>query len=168
MSGVKIRIEQDANLEQQTSEGSFVFIGSGVQYFKIWIVNLLLSVLTLGIFSAWAKTRTKRYFYRNTQFDGHGFDYHASPFSILLFRILLIVVAIVLVFVGASNWYMQFLVPVFVLLVSPGLIWFWMKFEAEMSSFRGVRFGFIGACSAAYVNNLLFCKDQSMQESSPY
>ena len=32
------------------------FIGTGAQYFGIWIVNLLLSILTLGIYSAWAKS----------------------------------------------------------------------------------------------------------------
>ncbi|MCS6766168.1 MAG: DUF898 domain-containing protein, partial [Candidatus Protistobacter heckmanni] len=31
------------------------FTGSGAEYFRIWIVNLSLSVLTLGIYSAWAK-----------------------------------------------------------------------------------------------------------------
>jgi hypothetical protein len=33
------------------------FTGSGAEYFGIWIVNLLLTILTLGIYSAWAKVR---------------------------------------------------------------------------------------------------------------
>lgn len=60
------------------------FTGQSGEYFKIWIVNLLLIVLTLGIYSAWAKVRTKRYFYGNTLLDGSPFDYLASPLSILL------------------------------------------------------------------------------------
>jgi hypothetical protein len=35
----------------------FGFSGSGAEYFRIWIVNLLLTVATFGIYSAWAKTR---------------------------------------------------------------------------------------------------------------
>ena len=35
----------------------FQFTGSGSAYFRIWIVNLLLSLVTLGIYSAWAKVR---------------------------------------------------------------------------------------------------------------
>jgi len=31
------------------------FTGKGGEYFGIWIVNLFFSVLTLGIYSAWAK-----------------------------------------------------------------------------------------------------------------
>src|SRR5436305_11873488 len=40
------------------------FTGSGSEYFRIWIVNALLSIITLGIYSAWAKVRTLQYFYR--------------------------------------------------------------------------------------------------------
>ena len=38
------------------------FSGRGGEYFRIWIVNLVLTILTFGIYSAWAKVRTKRYF----------------------------------------------------------------------------------------------------------
>ncbi len=31
------------------------FTGKGSEYFKIWIVNIALSLITLGIYSAWAK-----------------------------------------------------------------------------------------------------------------
>ena len=40
------------------------FNGRGGEFFGIWIVNILLSIITLGIYSAWAKVRTKRYFKR--------------------------------------------------------------------------------------------------------
>jgi hypothetical protein len=36
------------------------FTGSGGEYFRIWIVNLLLSIVTLGIYSAWATVRNRR------------------------------------------------------------------------------------------------------------
>lgn len=44
----------------------FRFTGTARQYFGIWIVNLLLTLLTLGVYAARAKVRTKRYFYGNT------------------------------------------------------------------------------------------------------
>jgi len=59
------------------------FTGSAGEYFKIWIVNLFLTIITFGIYSAWAKVRTRRYFYANTSIDGHPFDYLASPVNIL-------------------------------------------------------------------------------------
>nr|WP_257713229.1 YjgN family protein [Vibrio neptunius] len=37
----------------------------------------------MGIYSAWAKVRTKRYFYGNTYVDNDNFEYHAVPMQIL-------------------------------------------------------------------------------------
>ena len=50
----------------QTADGGsryqVEFHGSGSEYFKIWIVNVFLTIITVYVFSAWAKVRTKRYF----------------------------------------------------------------------------------------------------------
>ncbi|MBM3540446.1 MAG: DUF898 domain-containing protein, partial [Alphaproteobacteria bacterium] len=45
------------------------FNGTAGQYFGIWATNVALTILTLGIWSAWAKVRTKRYFLGNTTLD---------------------------------------------------------------------------------------------------
>ena len=57
------------------------FTGRAGEYFGIWFVNLLLSIVTLGIYSAWAKVRTERYFYGNTSLAGANFEYLASPIA---------------------------------------------------------------------------------------
>jgi len=67
---------------------AFAFSGSGAEYFRIWIVNLLLTVVTLGIYSAWAKTRRLQYFYRNTRLADASFDFRGDPKAILRGRIL--------------------------------------------------------------------------------
>ncbi|MBD3609160.1 MAG: DUF898 family protein, partial [Gammaproteobacteria bacterium] len=61
----------------------FEFTGSGQEYFGIWIVNILLTILTLGIYGAWAKVRNRKYFYNNTRVADAAFDYHAKPIAIL-------------------------------------------------------------------------------------
>jgi uncharacterized membrane protein YjgN (DUF898 family) len=70
------------------------FLGSGSEYFRIWIVNLLLSVLTVGIYSAWAKVRREQYFHRATRLAGAAFDWDASPIAILRGRVLAVVLLI--------------------------------------------------------------------------
>jgi uncharacterized membrane protein YjgN (DUF898 family) len=45
-------------------------------------------VATLGIYSAWAKSRRLQYFYRITQLAGAGFDFRGAPKAILRGRIL--------------------------------------------------------------------------------
>ncbi|MBL9131958.1 MAG: DUF898 family protein, partial [Verrucomicrobiaceae bacterium] len=61
----------------------FEFHGRAGEFFRIWIVNVVLTVLTLGIYAAWAKVRTKRYFHGNTLLDGKPFDFTGNPISIL-------------------------------------------------------------------------------------
>ncbi|MFT6387486.1 MAG: hypothetical protein ACJAUP_000857 [Cellvibrionaceae bacterium] len=39
------------------------FEGKGFEYFKIWMVNILLTIVTLGLYYPWAKVRHLRYFY---------------------------------------------------------------------------------------------------------
>ncbi len=62
------------------------FRGSAGEYFGIWIVNILLTIITVGIYSAWAKVRRNRYFYGNSYVDGHSFDYHAKGLQIFIGR----------------------------------------------------------------------------------
>ncbi len=64
------------------------FNGNGAEYFGIWIVNLLLTIVTLGIYSAWAKVRRLQYFYRHTELAGSSFDFHGSPIRILIGRLI--------------------------------------------------------------------------------
>ena len=68
------------------------FTGDGREYFQIWIVNLLLTVATLGVYSAWAKVRRLQYFHRHTRLAGAGFDYHGRPIAILKGRIVGLIV----------------------------------------------------------------------------
>jgi len=62
---------------------AFSFTGNAREYFGIWIVNTLLKIVTLGIYSPWAKVRKRQYFYGNTQLDDANFDYLANPIALL-------------------------------------------------------------------------------------
>ena len=60
------------------------FTGNTGEYFRIWIVNIALTIVTLGVYSPWAKVRKFRYFYGNTSLADGRFDYHAKPKAILI------------------------------------------------------------------------------------
>src|ERR1043165_9971239 len=64
------------------------FTGRAGEYFGIWIVNLLLTIVTLGIYSPWAKVRRLRYFYRHPELAVSSFDFHGSPVKILVGRVI--------------------------------------------------------------------------------
>jgi uncharacterized membrane protein YjgN (DUF898 family) len=138
-----------ADEPEQRKTFPFEFRGSGAEYFRIWIVNLLLTILTLGIFSAWAKVRRLRYFYGSTFLDGHSFAYHARPAAILKGRLL--VFAGYLAFFIALQVYQPLLwglIP----LAAVGLPWVLMRsrrFQLRMTSWRNLRFGFRGRYGSA-------------------
>jgi len=132
-----------------------VFKGKGSEYFKIWIVNLFLSILTLGIYSAWAKVRTKRYLYGNTSIEGSAFEYHASPISILKGR--LIAFALLLVYSTLSQLFPIFGLFLLILLFIfiPWIIWRALRFNARMTSHRNVHFSFNGSLKKSYLYYLV-------------
>ena len=57
-----VAVNQASNQKDTQKTTPVIFEGKTSEYFGIWIVNLLLSLLTLGIYSAWAKVRRKKYF----------------------------------------------------------------------------------------------------------
>ena len=127
------------------------FQGTAREFFGIWIVNLLLTVVTLGIWSAWAKVRTKRWFLGNTSIDGHAFDYHASPLQILQGRIIAFIVIGVM---SAISYFAPSLFPVLWLIwmmAMPAAINAGLRFNAHMTSWRNVRFEFQGSYGRALV-----------------
>ena len=130
---------------------SLEFKGSGSEYFKIWIVNLFLSILTLGIYSAWAKVRRKRYLYGNTSIKGASFEYHASPITILKGR--LIAVALLIVYSVLSELFplVGFFLLILLFAFIPWIVWRSLRFNARMTSLRNVHFSFKGRLGKSYL-----------------
>jgi uncharacterized membrane protein YjgN (DUF898 family) len=127
------------------------FTGSGKEYFRIWIVNLLLTVATLGIYSAWAKVRRLQYFYRNTQLAGATFDFHGDPKAILKGR--LIAVALLGAYqyaFGFSLWAGTAILAA-LLVALPFLMRAALRFRLSNTSYRGLAFGFRGSLGGAYL-----------------
>src|SRR5438046_9692730 len=77
------------------------FTGTAAEYFRIWIVNLFFTLATLGIYSAWATVRKRRYFYGSTRLDGDSFDYFASQKAILNGRIIAVAIFAIYALAGA-------------------------------------------------------------------
>ena len=126
-----------------------IFKGKTAEYFGIWIVNLLLTIVTLGIYSAWAKVRRKKYFYHNTLIENVGFDYHAKPISILKGRIIAFAFFMGYSFSANIN---PFLPLIFLLILFIFLPWLVVRgsiFNARNSSHRGLRFDFVGTIGQA-------------------
>lgn len=128
--------------KSEPQELGLEFTGSGREYFGIWIVNILLTILTLGIYTAWAKVRSRKYFYNNTRMDGAIFDYHANPVAILKGWAIVVVVLIIQQVLSSVN----VLYGLYMLLAIMAFIpWAMVRsrvFNLVNTSYRNVRFYF--------------------------
>jgi uncharacterized membrane protein YjgN (DUF898 family) len=124
---------------------SFHFNATGAEYFRIWIVNLLLTIVTLGVYSAWAKVRQLRYFYGSTQLAGSSFEYHGQPLQILKGRLIAVAMLIPYFIVAAlfPPWELLFVLAFLIGL--PFLVVKSRLFGMRMTSWRNIRFDFTGS-----------------------
>jgi uncharacterized membrane protein YjgN (DUF898 family) len=132
------------------------FTGSGAEYFGIWIVNLLLTIVTIGIYSAWAKVRRLQYFYRHTELAGSSFDFHGSPIKILIGRLVALVMLIAYNYTVRIQSVWTLAVVGGIGLIMPWLLRNSFRFRLYNTSWRGVRFHFRGTVGRAYRVFLLY------------
>jgi len=132
------------------------FHGTGGTLFGIHVVNVLFTVLTLGVYYFWGKTRIRRYLFGESAFEGDRFAYHGTPQELLL---------------GFAKAFVVFFVPIVVLTVvrdvldvgptikgaaavSISLLFLMFlpvamvgarRYRLSRTSWRGIRFSFRGA-----------------------
>ena len=150
-SGAMTGFASDTTEQQEPRVWQFRFEGNAAEYFGIWIVNLFLTVITLGIYSAWAKVRTQRYFYGNTLVAGSAFDYTADPVKILYGRIIAVTMLVsyqlAFTFTLTAGYVVLLLLVVFAPLIYLSSIAFRMRYSA----WRGMHFGFDRDTGRAYL-----------------
>jgi uncharacterized membrane protein YjgN (DUF898 family) len=131
------------------------FNGSASEYFGIWIVNVLLKIITLGIYSPWAKVRRNRYFYGNTVLLDGAFEYHATGKQILIGRAIVFTSMLVLGTITKLDPILSLFSSLLILIALPWLVMRGLRFNARVTSYRNVRFDFVGGAGGAFVAVLL-------------
>ncbi len=126
------------------------FTGRGSEYFRIWAVNVVLTVVTLGTYSAWAKVRRTQYFYRHTQIAGSSFDYRGRPVAILKGRIVAAGLLWLYSLVGYVSWHIAIAILAALAAVLPWLLGQSIRFRMANTRWRGLAFGFHGSVAEAY------------------
>lgn len=131
-------------------EHPFEFQGRALEFFRIWIVNVVLTVVTLGIYAAWAKVRTRRYFYGNTLLDGKPFDFTGNPVAILKGNLIFGGLFIIYVVSGSLFPPLALAVIVLIMLIAPWMIQKALRFRAHNTVHRNVRMNFRGTVGESY------------------
>lgn len=125
------------------------FTGEWQEYFKIWIVNVLLTIVTLGIYAAWAKVRKRRYFCANTRVFGHTFEYLADPVKILYGNLIVGVLFALLSFSQVISMGLYVCLALLFAIAVPWFIARALAFNARNTAWRGLRFNFTGTYGGA-------------------
>ena len=126
------------------------FTGSGSEYFRIWIVNLLLMLVTLSLYYPWAKVRRLRYFLGNTLVDGQPLDFHGKPLKMLRGYLLVGVLLVLYSVAGKFSPLAGLVAFLVVAAIWPALLKSSMQFRLANTSWRGLRFRFNGTVGGAY------------------
>lgn len=132
----------------------FSFHGSGGELFGQFLVNWLLTIVTLGIYYPWAKASLNRYYYRNTEFSGHRFWYHGTGtemfFGFIKTVLILAAVGVTAFLLGMAAGRVAGFIAFYLMLI--GLIPFAMvgalQYTCNRSSWRNVHFSYFGTAGS--------------------
>lgn len=126
--------------------------GTGMDLFRIEIVNLILCMVTLGFYYPWAKAKTLQYLYSQTLFEEQPFVFSGTGQEMFKgFVKAFALIAILWAGVFISLWYggeiIQLTLLLFYLIIIamiPLIIHGSYKYRMAKSSWRGIRFGYTG------------------------
>lgn len=142
---------QPSDNPSQPKIWQFQFFGQGAAYFKIWIVNACLTLITLGVYSPWAKVRTLRYFYGQTQLNQRRFDFVGEPKRILAGRLIAIFIYFLFYISGTLSESIFVIGSIAIFLIIPWILRSSMRFMANNSKYSNRRFVFTGKLAEIYV-----------------
>ncbi len=128
------------------------FSGTGGEYFRVWIVNVLLSIVTLGLYTPWARRRTARWFYDHTLIASSPLEFTAPlrkmVFSFILFALLYIAYQIAAE-TGQDTMVLFFIVAAAVL--APYIWGSAMRFRLASTRWRGLQLHFAAGWKDVYL-----------------
>ncbi|OAT29704.1 putative membrane protein [Buttiauxella brennerae ATCC 51605] len=134
--------DQQVEIKEKQSR-NLVFNGTGSGYFRVCIVNLLLIIITFGLFSAWALVRSKRYLYSHTELSGSRFGYHATGRSLFASWLCMFIYIIALEggVIGRHTLVAVCLGAVLILFM-PYLLVQSLRYQLQSTTLNNVRFNF--------------------------
>lgn len=126
------------------------FTAKGKDYFKVWITNLALTIITIGIYYPWAKARQQRYFWAHTIVADHALGFHGRAQS--MFKGYAIAAFLSALYYGLSKISPEYgaTMLIFLALIYPVLFRASSRFLLLNTSWRGLRFKFKASVKQSY------------------
>lgn len=140
----------------------FKFHGSGGDLFLLILKNVFLTVITLGIYAAWARAERRKFLWGNTELSGQRLVFTGTGLE--LFKGYLKLIAGYLVFVGlpilmerlapGTQVATQVLLGLALVVLIPYAIYWSRAYLLSRTQWRGIRFGLVPG-AGPYVKTFL-------------
>ncbi len=157
-NGIAVRrVDPDAQRRRTASENSGIeafpleFTGTGGEYFRVWIVNVLLTIVTFGLYTPFARRRTAQYFYGHTWVANSPLEFTAQSRRMVFG--FLVLAALYIAFQLAADTGQDTVVSLFLIAGAALAPWLWgsaMRFRLGATRWRGVRLQFAAPWGEVY------------------
>ncbi len=135
------------------------FHGRDKQYLGLSLFNILLTVITLGLYYPWAKCAIRKFLWQETEIDGSRFEWHGTGKEMfkgfikayLIFGLLFLTIKFGPMFLPPKTvlWVILFSYILIIALI-PLAIHGMMKYRLSRTSYRGIHFGYRGELKTFY------------------
>jgi uncharacterized membrane protein YjgN (DUF898 family) len=138
---------------KNTEEKRFKYFGAGLEFAIIYFKNILLTIITIGLYYPWAKVELLKYHYQSTELDNSRFLFHATGKEVFkgFIKIYAILIALYAFLIYASQRQNLTLITtasilfyMFLLLLIPLAIHGSVRYRASKSSWKGIHFKYLG------------------------
>jgi uncharacterized membrane protein YjgN (DUF898 family) len=157
---------------EQSAHEELMFDGRGGELFTVYVVNILLTIVTFGIYRFWGKTRIRQYVWSHLRYRGDAFEYTGTGlelflgFAIVFFAFFLPVAGVtiwaqLLLTEGEIGLAVAVLLPIYltIFILYPMAIFRAYRYRLSRSLWRGIRFGLTGKATTyggKFIGYLLF------------
>lgn len=140
--------DSDATPAPLATSHRFRFHGTGNSLFLLILKNVLLTLVTLGIYAAWAKTAQRKFLWQNTEFHGQRFLWRGTGRELFVgylkvggcYALFLLVPVLVRQVSAGAAVAVQALFGLGLLLLIPFAIYWSRAYLLSRTSWRGVSF----------------------------
>ena len=145
--------QMDIITERSITKPTIKYFGKGAEFAIIYFKNIILTLITLGLYYPWAKVEILKYHYQSTELEQARFSFHATGKEVFRGFIKVYVIFILLyaflfyalqtendvLMVSAIGFFYLFL-----LLIIPFAIHGAVRYRSSRSSWKGIHFKYLG------------------------
>ncbi len=140
------------SIQQSIEAHPIEFTGSGSEYFRVWIVNVLLSIVTLGIYTPWARRRTAQYFYSHTHVAGSPLEFVAQQRKMVVGFLMMAALYLAYQIAAETGQELASTLLLFGFAALAPFLWASaMRFRLSATRWRGVRLAFTASWREVYL-----------------